>query len=80
MANVQPGSVEIDVPGLTSRNPAETDRMACGLLRNQDDYVGVYRRETLEISGSQTRDSWQVVFRIKKSREVKEIIVHKNCC
>ncbi len=73
-------------------------RMACALLRNQDDYVGVHRREIFETFGDQTgysgytegspayeiesgrtRDqgSWQIVFRINKFGEVKEIVVHK---
>ena len=49
------------------------------------DPTGYYYTEmplTYLIETARTRDwdSWQIVFRINKSREVKEIVVHKNCC
>ena len=75
--------------------------MARELLRKQDDYVGVHRREILETFGDQTglcdctemapvypvetaglqpRETWQIVYRIDKSREVQEMVVNKNRC
>ena len=74
--------------------------MACSLLKNQDDYIGMHRLEMLATFGNATgyyytempptylietakmpdQDSWQIVFRINRDREVKEIVVHKNCC
>ena len=34
----------------------------------------------IETARTREQDSWQIVFLINKSREVREIVVHKNCC
>ena len=34
----------------------------------------------IEKARTREQDSWQIVFLINKSREVREIVVHKNCC
>ena len=55
------------------------------ILETFGDSTGYYYTEMpptylIETAGTQPRGSWQIVFRINKSREVKEIVVHRNCC
>ena len=34
----------------------------------------------IETARTRDQDTWQIVFLINRSREVKEVVVHKNCC
>ena len=34
----------------------------------------------IEIAKTRAENSWQIVFLINRDRQVREIVVHKNCC
>ena len=96
------GEQPLDIEAFKSSENDESvrARMACSLLKHQDEYIGMHRLEVLSQFGNATgyyyselpptylietartrdQDSWQILFRINKSREVTEIVVHKNCC
>lgn len=52
------------------------------LLGDHDGYYfsDMYPAYLIQIGKNHSEESWQIVFMIDKGEDVKEVVVHKNCC
>ena len=52
------------------------------ILGDHDGYYfsDMYPAYLIQIGKNKTEETWQLVFMINKDEDIKEIVVHKNCC
>ena len=52
------------------------------ILGDHDGYYfsDMYPAYLIQVGKNHTEESWQIVFMIDKDDDIKEIVVHKNCC